>query len=51
MPKHKPMTDETGEVRELLMEDLKRFRPALDVLPASSSGESANFRSLAHAIV
>jgi hypothetical protein len=36
MPKYKPLTDETGEVRELLMEDLRRFRPALDVLSASS---------------
>lgn len=27
MKTHKPLTDEDGEVRELLMEDIKRFRP------------------------
>jgi len=28
-----PLTDETGEVRELTAEDLKHFRPASEVLP------------------
>jgi hypothetical protein len=27
MKMHKPLTDEDGEVRELLMEDIRRFRP------------------------
>jgi hypothetical protein len=36
MRRRKPLTDEAGEVRELLMEDLKRFRPAAEVLSASS---------------
>jgi uncharacterized protein (DUF4415 family) len=31
----KPLIDEAGEVRELTSEDLKRFRPASEVLPAS----------------
>jgi uncharacterized protein (DUF4415 family) len=35
MPKPKPMIDSTGEVRELSAEDLKRFRPAQEVLPSS----------------
>lgn len=33
MPKSKPMIDAEGEVRELTVADLKRFRPAKDVLP------------------
>ncbi len=32
MEERKPLTDEEGEVRELTAEDLKRFRPAADVL-------------------
>jgi hypothetical protein len=32
----KPLTDEAGEVRELLTQDLKRFRPAAEILSASS---------------
>ena len=32
MKKRKPLTDESGEVRELLMEDMKRFRPASEIL-------------------
>jgi hypothetical protein len=32
MKKRKPLTDESGEVRELLMEDMKRFRPASQIL-------------------
>jgi uncharacterized protein (DUF4415 family) len=36
MRKRKPLTDEEGEVRELLLEDMKRFRPIAEVLPPSS---------------
>jgi hypothetical protein len=32
----KPLTDEDGEVRELTVEDIKRFRPIREVLSASS---------------
>jgi hypothetical protein len=32
MKKRKPLTDESGEVRESLMEDMKRFRPASQIL-------------------
>ena len=32
MKKHKPLIDEDGEVHELLMEDIRRFRPASEVL-------------------
>ena len=35
MRKPRPLTDEEGEVRELLLEDMKRFRPAAEVLPPS----------------
>ncbi len=35
MRKPKPLTDEEGEVRELLLEDMKRFRPAAEVLSPS----------------
>lgn len=35
MRKLKPMIDSTGEVRELQTEDLKKFRPATEVLPDS----------------
>ena len=31
--KMKPLTDKSGEVRELTKEDVKRFRPASEVLP------------------
>jgi len=31
--KMKPLTDKSGEVRELTKADMKRFRPAADVLP------------------
>ena len=31
--KMKPLTDKSGEVRELTKEDIKRFRPAAEVLP------------------
>lgn len=30
-----PLTDEDGEVRELIFEDSKHFRPAAEVLPPS----------------
>lgn len=35
MPKSKPMIDAKGEVRELSEAELKRFRPANEVLPRS----------------
>ena len=35
MGKTKPLTNEEGEVRELSAADLKRFKPAHEVLPAS----------------
>jgi|SRR5271165_2834207 len=35
MKQRKPLTDEDGEVRELLLEDIKQFRPATEVLPSS----------------
>jgi uncharacterized protein (DUF4415 family) len=31
--KMKPLTDKSGEVRELTREDMKHFRPAVEVLP------------------
>lgn len=34
-PSNKPLIDESGEVRSLTAEDLKKFRPASEVLPAS----------------
>jgi uncharacterized protein (DUF4415 family) len=34
-PKMKPGIDADGEVRELTAEDLKHFRPAVEVLPAA----------------
>ena len=33
MSKHNPLIDEKGEVRELSVADLKRFKPAREVLP------------------
>jgi len=33
MKKHTPLTDENGEVRELMEQDMARFRPAHEVLP------------------
>ena len=35
MPKSKPLIDAEGEVRELTAADMKRFRPAKEVLPAT----------------
>jgi hypothetical protein len=35
MKKQKPLTDESGEVRELTIEDMKAFRPIGDVIPPS----------------
>lgn len=35
MKKRKPLTDEEGEVRELLMEDIRRFRPMTEGLSSS----------------
>lgn len=34
MAKRSPLTDQNGEVRELTKEDLKKFKPAEEVLPA-----------------
>ena len=34
MTKHAPLTDKDGEVRELTAADLRRFKPAAEVLPA-----------------
>lgn len=31
----RPLIDDAGEVRELLLEDIRQFRPAADVLPPS----------------
>ena len=39
MPKSKPMIDADGEVRELTAADLKRFRPAKEVLSKSLLGK------------
>ncbi len=35
MPNRKRLIDEDGEVRELTLEDFKRFRPVAEVLPPS----------------
>jgi uncharacterized protein (DUF4415 family) len=35
MKTHKPLTDKHGEVRELLLEDIKRFRPMAEGLSPS----------------
>ncbi len=35
MPKSRPLIDTEGEVRELTAAELKRFRPAKDVMPSS----------------
>jgi hypothetical protein len=35
MKPHKPLTDEEGEVRELLMENIRRFRPMADGISRS----------------
>ena len=39
MPKRKPLIDAEGEVRELTAADMKRFRPAKDVLPTALLGK------------
>ena len=36
MRKSKPLTDDDGEVRELLLDDMKQFRPIAEVLSESS---------------
>ena len=33
MSRYKPLIDEHGEVRELTTEDMKKFKPASEVLP------------------
>lgn len=35
MEKPKPLTDDEGEVRELMAADFKHFRPAGEILPSS----------------
>ena len=35
MRPRKPLTNKDGEVRELLLEDMKRFRSTAEVLPPS----------------
>ena len=35
MPKRKPLIEKDGEVRELSAADIKRMRPAREMLPAS----------------
>lgn len=35
MPRSKQLVDEKGEVRELTVADLKKFKPAGEVMPAS----------------
>lgn len=35
MSKRIPLIDEQGEVRELTAEDMRQFKPATEVLPAS----------------
>lgn len=35
MPKSKPLIDAKGEIRALTVADMKRFRPAKEVLPGS----------------
>lgn len=35
MTKRKTLIDEDGEVRELTLQDMKKFRPASEVLPPS----------------
>ncbi len=35
MPKSRPLIDVHGEVRELTAVDMKRFRPATEVLPSA----------------
>ena len=47
MRKPRPLTDEDGEVRELLLEDMKRFRPAAEVLSPSLAAKLGIKRGLA----
>jgi len=35
MKRRKPLTDENGEVRELLIGDIKKFQPASEVVNSS----------------
>jgi hypothetical protein len=35
MTKHAPIIDSDDEVRELTVSDLRRFKPAAEVLPAA----------------
>jgi uncharacterized protein (DUF4415 family) len=41
MSKRKPLTNEEGEVRELTAEDLRRMRPAREVLPKLIGAKAA----------
>ena len=40
MRPRKPLTNKDGEVRELLLEDMKRFRPTAEVLPQVAPREA-----------
>jgi uncharacterized protein (DUF4415 family) len=40
----KPLTNNTGEVRELTAEDIKHFRPAVEVLSPSLQAKLATHR-------
>jgi uncharacterized protein (DUF4415 family) len=39
MPRHKTLTDTVGEVRELTDADMRRFKPAHQVLPGGLLGK------------
>lgn len=41
MGKREPLTDEDGEVRELMVADFARFRPGTEVLPPSLAAKLA----------
>ena len=39
---HKPLTNATGDVREVTLQDLKQFKPAADVLAGLVGNDVAN---------
>lgn len=47
MSKQKPLIDESGEVRELTAADLRRFKPAADVLPADLQAQLKEMNRIA----
>ena len=47
MSKHKPLIDESGEVRELTAADLRRFKPAADTLPADLQAQLKEMNRMA----